>query len=267
MRRVGLIAGRGSFPLLFSQEARAQGVSIVCVGVKGETNPSIKKLVDTLRWVHVWEFRKVFDIFKAEGVREIAMAGQIHPKHLFNTRVTENKDIASIFNAVKDRRADTIFGAVSTELEKDGFTVIDSTAFVKNHLPAKGVLTSREPSFNEWNDIYFGFEAAKYIAAFDIGQTVAVKHKAVVAVEALEGTDATIKRAGFIGRGGAIVVKVSKPKQDMRFDIPVVGLRTIRNLARTKASCLAFEAGKTLFLDKDVSLRLANSKGIAIVAV
>ncbi|MCM8780288.1 MAG: UDP-2,3-diacylglucosamine diphosphatase LpxI [Candidatus Omnitrophica bacterium] len=267
MQRIGLIAGRGSFPLLFVQEAKKAGCFVMAIAVKGETNPKLKNIADKICWIKVWEYRKIFDIFSKESIKEIAMAGQIHPRHLFNRRVLENKDFQPLLNKIKDRRADTLFSAIAEELEKAGFKLMDSTCFLKEYMPQKGVLSQRQPTFREWEDIYFGMVAAKYCANFDIGQTVAVKNKAVVAVEALEGTDAAIWRAGKIARSGITIVKVSKPRQDMRFDIPVVGLRTIKNLIRAKAGCLAIEAGKTLFLDRDISIRLANIKNICVVAV
>lgn len=253
--------------MLFSREAKKQGHVVIAVAVRGETSFRLSSIVDKIFWIKVWEFKKIFEIFKKEGLEEIAMAGQIHPKHLFNKRVIENENFARILSKIKDKKADTIFGAVAQELESAGLKLVDSTKFLKEYLPKKGVLTRHQPTFKQWEDIYFGMEAAKYIAAFDIGQTVVVKDKAVVAVEALEGTDATIRRGGMISRGGAVVVKVSKPKQDMRFDIPVVGLRTIKTLIRSKAFCLAIEAEKTLFLDRDITLRFANSNDICIVSV
>ncbi|MEW6075904.1 MAG: LpxI family protein [Candidatus Omnitrophota bacterium] len=152
-------------------------------------------------------------------------------------------------------------------MEDAGFELIDSTTFVEEQLPAKGTLTIREPSFAEWEDIYFGVSLAKQIAHLDIGQTVAVKHKAIVGVEAFEGTDNLIKRAGSLAGKGVVVVKVSRPRQDMRFDIPVVGLNTIKNLINISASCLAIEAGKTLFIDRVKGIALANRRGLSIVAI
>ncbi|MCM8771294.1 MAG: UDP-2,3-diacylglucosamine diphosphatase LpxI, partial [Candidatus Omnitrophica bacterium] len=265
--KIGLIAGRGNFPLLFAQEAKKQHSSVIAVAVKGETKRQLKKYVEKIYWINVWQFNKILEIFKKETLEEIAMAGQINPLYLFNKKVMTNPAFLSILNKIKDRKADTIFGAVAAELEAVGFKLVDSTLFLKDYLPKKGVLTAQQPSFGLWEDIYFGWEVAKYIAALDIGQTVAVKDKTVVAVEALEGTDVTIQRAARITGGGIVVVKVSKPKQDMRFDIPVVGLKTIKNLINARASCLAIEAEKTLFLDRDVSLRLANSNNICIVSV
>jgi len=268
MKTIGLIAGRGNFPLLFSQEAqKTKTHKLFIVAIRGETRPQIKKIAEKVSWIDVWDFEGLLERFRKEGVQEIAMAGQVHPRYLFNAKVLANSRFKAILEKLQDRKADTIFGAIAAELEKEGFSIINSTTFVQDYLPKKGVLTKKEPDFQQWEDIYFGLAMAKYIAGVDIGQTVAVKHKTVLAVEALEGTDMTIQRAGRLSKGQAVIVKVSKPKQDLRFDIPVVGLNTIKNLVKTKASCLAFEAEKTLFLDRDVSLRIANSNEICIVAV
>lgn len=188
-------------------------------------------------------------------------------RDVFRIEVRCNEELQGLLRSIENQKADTIFKAIAKKLEEAGLTLMDSTAFIKDQLPPKGTLTLREPSFDEWEDVYFGFDLAKEIAFLDIGQSVAIKNRAVVAVEALEGTDNLIRRAGKISRGGFTLVKVSKPKQDMRFDIPVVGLQTIKNLIKTKASCLAIEAHKTLFIDKEASIKLANTKGMAIIAV
>src|SRR3989338_4578282 len=167
---------------------------------------------------------------------------------------------------IKDKKADTIFSAIAEKLEKRGFELLSSTLFLEGLLPQKGTLTKRKPNFSEWEDIYFGLGLAKAVAHLDIGQTIATKSQAIVAVEALEGTDRLIRRAGKNTRRGIVVVKVSRPNQDMRFDIPVVGLTTIKNLIRAKAACLVIEAEKTLFIDREASIQLADKKGISIVA-
>jgi hypothetical protein len=195
------------------------------------------------------------------------MAGQVNPRHLFNSKVINNLEIKSLLENAEDKKADTIFGMIANRLEDGGFELLDSTTFLKDLLPPKGVLTKRQPDFGEWQDIYFGCNIAKEMGFLDIGQTVAIKNKAVVAVEALEGTDALIRRAGRIARRGVIIVKVSKPNQDMRFDIPVVGLNTVKNLIKSGANALAIEADKTLFIDKEPAVRLADKRGIVIVAV
>ena len=267
MKKIGLIAGNRKFPLLFAQSARKQGCQIIAIAIKGDTSPKLKKLVDKIYWIGLAEFGKMFDILKAQGVQEVVMAGQVSPHRLFSKEITKSQELKEILQNLKDKKTDTLFKAVAQKLEAAGLTLLDSTLFVEEYLPKKGTLTKHEPDFNTWEDVYFGLTLAKAVASLDIGQTVAVKSKAIVAVEAFEGTDNLIRRAGKIGRGKIVIVKVSKPNQDMRFDIPVIGLNTIKNLAKAKAKCLAFEAGKTLFIDQEESLRYADKKGIAIVAV
>lgn len=267
MEKIGLIAGNRKFPMIFSQSAKRQGLFIVAVAIKGDTNRGLKEYADKIYWLKLGDFKQMFEVFKKEGITRIAMAGQISPSRLFSKEVYRNQELRSILDSIKDKKADTIFGAVADKIKDAGFELIDSTIYLKEFLPKKGNLTKRVPDIKEWESIYFGFDLARQIAGLDIGQTVAVKDKAIIAVEALEGTDNLIRRAGRLSRGCFILVKVSKPKQDMRFDIPVVGLNTIKNLIRAKASCLAIEADKTLFIDKDPSVLLANKKGLAIVSV
>jgi len=267
MERIGLIAGNRKFPLLFCEAAIRQGNSIVVVAIKGETSPRIKKLADKTYWLKLSEFNHVFDIFRSEGVKKVVMAGQISPTRLFSQEVKTNEAIQQILLSIKNKKADTIFGAIADKLTAAGLELLDSSIFVKDLLVHKGVLTHKQPDSSLWEEINFGFELAKAVAALDIGQTVAVKEKAIVAVEALEGTDNLIKRAGKIARGGITVIKVAKPKQDMRFDIPVIGLKTIQSLIKAGAKCLAVEADKTLFIDSDASIKLADGKGISIVGV
>jgi len=267
MEKIGLIAGNKRFPILFSEAAKKRNCYIVAVAIKGDTSYKLKKCVDKIYWIGLDEFRRLFEIFKAEGITRIVMAGQISPHRLFSKDIDKDEELKSLLKHVKDKKADTLFGAVAEKLRASGFELIDSTTFMDSLLPKKGTLTKRTPTFTEWEDIYFGLDLAKAVAHLDIGQTVAVKHKAIVAVEALEGTDSLIRRAGKIARAGITVVKVSKPKQDMRFDIPVVGLNTVKNLIRAKVVCLAIEAGKTLFIDKEESVKLADKKGISIVAL
>jgi len=267
MEKIGLIAGNRRFPIVFSQSAKKSKYYIVAVAIKGDTSSELKKYVDKIYWINLNEFNRLFEIFKSEDITKIAMAGQISPHRLFSKEVTKNEELKNLLSSIENKKADTIFGAIAERLKEAGFELIDSTTFIKDLLPKKGTLTKREPNFNEWEDIYFGFDLAKEIAYLDIGQTVAVKDKAIVAVEALEGTDRLIRRAGEIIPGGFTVVKVSKPTQDMRFDIPVVGLNTVKNIIKAKANCLAIEADKTLFLDKEESILLADKKNISIVVV
>lgn len=267
MEKIGLIAGNRKFPLLFAQEAKKRNYYIVAIAVKKDTCARLKNLVDKIYWIGLAEFRRVPDIFKAEGIKKIVMAGQISPQRLFSREVEESPDLQNLLAGIKDKRADTIFGQIARNLEESGLELINSTAFIEDFLPKKGTLTKKAPDSRIWEDVYFGLDLAKAIASLDIGQTVAVKDKAIVAVEALEGTDNLIRRARKISRGGITIVKVSKPKQDLRFDIPVVGLNTIKNLAKAGARCLAIEAEKTLFIDQEEGIRLADRKGICIVSV
>lgn len=252
---------------MFSEAARKKGCHIVAVAIKGDTSRRLKKYVDKIYWIGLADFSRLFEIFKNEGITKIAMAGQISPYRLFSKELDKDPQLKELLENVKDKRADTLFGAMADKLKAYGFQLIDSTIFMEEFLPKQGTLTKRDPGFGEWDDVYFGLELAKAVAYLDIGQTVAVKHKAIVAVEALEGTDNLIRRAGRIARGNFTVVKVSKPKQDARFDIPVVGMNTIKNIAAAGGSCLAIEAKKTIFLDRESSIRLADKKGITIVAV
>ena len=267
MKKIGLIAGNRKFPLLFAASAKKKNCKIIAVAIKGDTSPKLKKFVDKIYWLKLSEFQKMFEIFQAEAVEGVVMAGQISPCRLFSKETLRSPELSQILDTLKDKKADTLFGAVAKKLEAAGLILLDSTTFIEEYLPKKGTLTKQEPDFNTWEDVYFGLSLAKAVANLDIGQTVAVKTKAIVAVEAFEGTDNLIRRAGKIGRGKVVIVKVSKPKQDMRFDIPVIGLNTIKNLIRAKCNCLAFEAGKTLFIDREESIRLADRQGISIVAV
>lgn len=267
MRKIGLIAGNRKFPLLFAAAAKKKGCQIVAIAIKGDTSPKLKKLVDKIYWLKLSEFGKMFDIFKAEAVEGVVMAGQVSPRRLFSKEIDKSRELKQILDSLEDKKTDTLFGAVAQKLEAAGLTLLDSTTFIEEYLPKKGTLTNHQPDFDTWEDVHFGLSLAKAVASLDIGQTVAVRSKAIVAVEAFEGTDNLIRRSGKIGRGKIVIVKVSKPRQDMRFDIPVIGLNTIKNLIKAKVKCLAFEAGKTLFLDREESVRLADKKGICIVAV
>lgn len=267
MERIGLIAGNRKFPIVLCQAAKRKGYYIVAVAIKRDTSCGLSKIVDKIYWLGLSEFSRMFEIFRNEGITNLVMAGQISPRRLFSKEINKDPNLRELLFNIKDKRADSIFLAVIEKLKESGFRLLDSTVFIEDLLPAKGVLTAKQPDEILWQDIYFGIELAKQVAGLDIGQTVAVKNKAIVAVEALEGTDNLIRRAGWIAGRGTTIVKVSKPKQDMRFDIPVVGLNTIKNLVKAGAVCLAIEAKKTLFIDKEESIRLADRKKICIVVM
>lgn len=267
MKKIGLIAGNRKFPLLFSAAAKKAGYYVAAAAIKGDTSRQINKCADKVYWLGLADIKRMFEFFKTEGITELVMAGQISPHRLFSREVANSPEIKRILNSIKDKKADTIFGAIADMLKEAGFALMDSTSLVRELIPEKGALANVELSPAGWEDVSFGLGLAKEAAALDIGQTVAVKDKAVVGIEALEGTDNLILRAGRLARGGITVVKVSKPKQDLRFDVPVVGLNTVKNLVRVRARCLAIEAGKTIFLDQRESIALAERKGIAVVAV
>ena len=266
MDRIGLIAGNRRFPILFCEAARQSGTGVVAVAIRGETSRKICSLADKVFWVSLGEFERVFDIFHKEKISKVVMAGQISPRALFNPQVRENPSIKALFDSIKDSRANTIFGAIARRLENEGLTLIDSTTFLRPYVPEPGVLTLKQPSESEWQDIRFGMDLARKVAGLDIGLTVAVKHKAIVAVEALEGTDNLIRRAGRICKG-LVIAKAGRPGQDMRFDIPVIGLHTLKTIIRAGVTCLAIEAGKTLIIDMKETIRLADRKKISVIAV
>lgn len=263
---LGLIAGNGKFPMLFARQARRQNIKVVAAAIKGDTSFLLKAFVDKLFWVGPGELQKLFDFFKKEGVKNVVMSGQVNPENLFNRKITLDEEFQKLFSALRDRKADTIFSAVAQRLKKEGMELIDSTFLVNEFLAPKGTLTRRGPTEGELADIAFGREIAKAMGLLDVGQTVVVKDRAIVAVEAMEGTDEAILRGGRIAQEGAVVIKVAKPNQDNRFDIPVIGPRTIAVMVKGKASCIAVEAGKTLLIDREECVRLADKANICILA-
>ena len=263
---LGLIAGSGKFPLLFAERAKSQGYSVVAAAIRGDTSFVLKFCVDKFAWFKVGELKKLFAFFAQQGVREVIMAGQVDPDNLFEKNVVFDKEFQKIFDVLRDRKADTIFSAIADTLQSQGIRLVDSTLLLKEYLAPKGTLTRRAPTERELDDIEFGRNIAKIMGGLDVGQTVVVKEKAILAIEAMEGTDRTITRGAGIARDGAVVVKMSKPNQDLRFDVPVVGPRTLQTMIRARARCLGIEAGKTLLIDRDRCVRLANKAGICIVA-
>ena len=265
-KNIGLIAGNNQFPFLFARAARDQGYTVVAAGVWGDASPLLRFFVHHFRYFKVGELQKLFAYFRERQVQDVIMAGQVNPDHLFNSAVVLDEEFQALAQALSDRKTDTIFGAVADRLAQEQMTLLDSTFLLKKYLAPKGTLTKRGPTIAELADIEFGFTIAKLMGGIDIGQTVVVKEKAIVAIEAMEGTDHAIERGGRIARGGSVVVKTSKPKQDSRFDVPVIGPRTVQTMARVKAACLCIEAGKTLIIDRNKTIVLANKYNICLVA-
>jgi len=264
--QLGLIAGNSRFPLIFIEAARREKVSLVVVAHQGETPPEIAALVPNVTWVHVGELGKIISTFQTAGVTQAVMAGGIHKSGALTNIRPDERGLAFI-SKLPSLKDDVILRGVAQELESEGITVVESTRFLSSLLPQSGILTETEPDEQQWQDIRFGFAAARDIGRWDIGQSVVVKRGAVIAVEGIEGTNAAIQRGGELGGPGTIVVKVSKPQQDLRFDVPAVGPDTITTMQSVQAVALALEAGKTLMIDKDEFLRRANACGISIVAL
>lgn len=266
-KRLGLIAGNGKFPILFAREAKLLDYKVIAAGIKGDTSLLLKPYVKKLNIFKVGDLKGLFSYFESENINQVVMAGQVNPDNLFSENVVLDDDFKDLFNAIKDRKADTIFTAVADKLKEHKIELIDSTFLIRNHLAPKGTLTRRAPGLEEIADIEFGCRIAKTMGGLDVGQTVVIKEKAIVAIEAMEGTDKTILRGGSISKNGAVVVKMSKPHQDLRFDVPVVGPRTIMHMAKSKCKCLAIESGKTIMIDQEKTIKLADRFKICIVAV
>lgn len=267
MKPLGLLAGNGRFPFLVAQEARRNGRRVVAVAFREEADPALEQAVDSIHWLYVGQFKKWIDVFRKEGVSEVVMAGLVRHSNMYEDFKRFHPDMMAlkIFWKLRDRKADTILGTVADELGKEGIELMPSIEHLTHCLASKGPITKRKPTTRERADIEFGFQLAKAMAGLDIGQTVCVKDKAVIAIEAMEGTDRCIRRAGEIARGDFVVVKVSKPKQDLRFDVPVIGLNTIETFQEAGGGILAVEAGKTLVLDREKMVEWADGVKIGIV--
>jgi DUF1009 family protein len=286
---LGLIAGNGRFPFLLLDAARAHGLTVVVAAIKEETDPAMdqRAAADTnvrVHWLSLGELSKLIDTFQKEGVSRAVMAGQVRHKQIFSS-IRPDWRLAKLLMSLRTRSTDMLLGAVAKVLGDEGIELISSTQFLEPLLAKPGVLTKRAPDEQEQKDIEYGRTVARAIAGYDLGQTVVIAAQACVAVEAMEGTDATIERAGALFRTldaeGAVrhdaaerttlrraltVVKVAKPNQDMRFDVPVVGVPTIQTMQRAGATCLALEAGRTLMFDPERIVTEADKAGIAIVA-
>jgi DUF1009 family protein len=263
---IGLIAGNGRFPLVFAERARRQGARVVAVAHRGETEPQIETLVDAVTWIDAGQIAAMIAALKAAGVTRAVMAGGITKVRLFENFRPDERALA-LLARVGTIRDDGLLRALAAELETEGITVVESTLYLGDVVPGPGVLTRRAPTDAEWNDVRHGFEVAREIGRFDIGQSVVIRQGTVVAVEGIEGTDATIRRAGSLVRGDFVVVKVCKPTQDRRFDLPAVGAQTVQTMCEAGGRVLAVEAGRTVMLDREAMLAAADAAGVSVVAV
>ena len=263
--RWGLIAGNGRFPFLVLEAARSLGVDMVVLAIKEEASPDLAGAYRT-HWVSLGELSRALDVLHGEGVTHAVMAGQVKHNKIFSS-IRPDWKLAKLLFSLPRKNTDSLIGALARVLEDEGIHLVDSTAFLQPLLPAPGVLTRRAPDAREAADIAYGQEIARQVAGMDVGQTVVVRDKACVAVEAMEGTDETIERAARLASGGAlVVVKVAKPRQDMRFDVPVIGLQTVETMKRASVTALAIEAGRTLLFDRAKLIEAADEAGIAIQA-
>ena len=265
MQRIGLIAGNGIFPLEFAKAAKQKGLSVLAVAHEGETREELAGLVDGIVWVKVGQLGRIISIFKEQGITEVLMTGGIKKTRLFGGAMPDLRGMSLLAKMIY-KKDDAMLRAIAEELESEGITVRESTLYLDSLLAPEGVLTRRKPSKDEQRDIEFGWQMAKEIGRLDIGQTIVVKDQAVLAVEAIEGTDETIRRGGRLCKEGAVVVKICKPNQDFRFDLPAVGTQTISTMREVNASCLAVEAGKTIIFERESVIREADRAGIALVA-
>jgi UDP-2,3-diacylglucosamine hydrolase len=284
MTRLGLIAGNGKFPLLVLDAARAQGYEVIVVAIKEEASPELTSHgAASVHWLSLGDLSKLIDTFKAEGVTRAVMAGQVKHKQIFSA-IKPDWRLAKMLLSLGTRNTDSLLGAVAKVLADEGIVLENSTALLEPLLAKSGVLTKRSPTEKERKNIEYGRTVGRGLASYDIGQTVVIAESACVAVEAMEGTDATIERAGLLMRSLGVesnsegsaaastlsraltIVKLAKPKQDMRFDVPVIGLKTIETMVRAGASCLALDAGRCLLLDGEAITRAADDVGIAMCA-
>jgi UDP-2,3-diacylglucosamine hydrolase len=275
LEKIGLIAGNGKFPFLVLDAARAQGYEVVVAAIKEETFPEIESKGAAVHWLSLGELSKLIETFKSEGVTRAVMAGQVKHKQIFSS-IKPDWRLAKLLLSLGTRNTDSLLGAIAKVLADEGIMLENSTSLLEPLLAKSGLLTKRAPTEQERKNIDYGRAVARHLAQYDIGQTVVIAESACVAVEAMEGTDATIERAGQIMRSlegdastlsrALTVVKIAKPHQDMRFDVPVVGLRTIETMRRAGASCLAVDAGRCLLLDGDATTQTADAALISIVA-
>ncbi|MBU1058889.1 MAG: UDP-2,3-diacylglucosamine diphosphatase LpxI [Proteobacteria bacterium] len=264
--KIGVIAGSGQFPLLFIEAAQKAGRKIVLIAHRNETSQEVADAVDEVLWVKLGQLGKMIKFFHQQGVGETVFVGAITKTRIFRDILPDLKGM-SLWNKIDSKQDDAILRAVAGALEKEGIKVLESTLYLRHLLFPHGVLTRKKPDKNQRLDIEFGWKNARAIGAMDIGQCVVVRNCSVVAVEAIEGTDVTIARGGALAREKIVVVKVKKPNQDFRFDLPATGIKTIETLASVNGAVLAVEAGQSLIFDREAAVKAADEAGIVVVGV
>ncbi len=267
MKRIGLIAGSGEFPIMFAKAAKTKRIKVVAAAINQETDSRLQSYVDNLQWFDVGQLGGVIGFFKKEDVNKAIMAGKVKLSHIYSKSVSPDSPFKNLLIRAVDKRGDTLLKAVAAYLAKQGIKLINCTTLLEEKIAQKGPLTEKLPSDTQWEDIKFAKPIIKKIARLRIGQAIAVKDKAILAVEAMEGTDEMIKRAGEISREGAVIVKMTSPQHDMRFDIPLVGPSTIEVMKQVGACVLAIEAKRTLLIEKERFLKAAEEASISVVAI
>jgi DUF1009 family protein len=264
--KIGIIAGGGQFPLLFARAVRRRGLQVYAAAHQGETDGTLADLVDGIQWVKLGQLGKIINFFKQEGVKRTVFIGSITKTNIFRDVRPDLKGLG-LWNKIDIKQDDAILRAVADRLEKDGIEVVASTDYVPELLFPQGILTRKKPAKEQVNDIIFGWKIARALGSLDIGQCVVVRNHTVLAVEAIEGTDGAIRRGGALGKEKTVVVKLRKPNQDLRFDLPAIGEKTISTMQEVKAAVLAVEAGYALFFDREAVIRAADAAGIVVVGI
>lgn len=265
MKKLGIIAGTGDLPKIIALEARSQGYVVSAIALDPLADRALGSFVDEIEWVNIGKFGNIIRTLKKLRIKEAVMAGKVSKSLLYEGEIIPDLRAIRFISSLKDKSDDSILRTVADEIEKEGIKLLNILSFSLDLLTPEGVLTKKPPTKHEWQDISFGWRIAKEIGRLDIGQTVVVKNQAVMAVEAIEGTDEAIRRGGKLAGKGAVIVKVSKPDQDMRFDVPVIGLDTLKAMIEVDASVLAAEVGKSIILNKDRLIEECNNTGIVLV--
>jgi UDP-2,3-diacylglucosamine hydrolase len=267
IKRIALIAGSGKFPLFLARAAMSNDIEVVALAIISSCEKEIEKVSDKTYWVELGQGRKLINILQEEKIQYAVMAGKVNKTTIIKQSVRLDEEAKGILRGIKNKKDDTILAAVAGRLNDFNIKLMDSTLFLRNFMADKGALSKKRPDKREQEDIKFGFSIAKAMGSLDIGQSVIVKDKAVIAVEAIEGTDEAILRAGRLAGRGTVIVKTSKPAQDMRFDVPTLGLETLEAIRVSGASVLAVESGKVLMLEKEAMIQKADKAGLCIIGI
>ena len=265
--QIGIIAGMGELPVIIAKDARERGYKVITVALENLASLEMDSVSDEIRWVNPGKFGELIDILKNHQIKEAIMAGKVPKSLLYKSKITPDLRAVKLLFSIKDKSDDAILNAITKELAGEGIEIIDTTKFSPHLLTPVGCLTRLKPDEEQWKDIEFGWKIAREIGKLDIGQTVVIKGKAVMAIEAIEGTDEAILRGGKWAGDGAVVIKVSKPQQDMRMDVPAVGSDTLKSMEKVNAKVLALEAHRSMIVGRETVIREAESAGIVIVGI